>query len=285
MLQRVDRVQLAVRDREAAAETFAHVLGAVRVRQDRVAALAARRTVLQAGESAFELLEPEGDGPVAAFVERWGEGLYAAGFSTADVQALAARFDAEGVRYTAEGDQLFIRGDQTFGMPAVISPAAPRERVGLITWLYEVTNVVGDWQAAAERYTRIFGLDPTRFCPIDSPQYGYRGTLTLFDPPHRLDRIEITQTYDPEKPMARFHARRGDSLYMCFAETDDAGAIERRLRERNLRYAYTNPRHPAEGVFIHPSALHGMLMGVSLTNVAWVWSGRPDLAPAGSQPH
>ncbi len=285
MLQRVDRVQLAVRDREAAAETFAHVLGAVRVRQDRVAALAARRTVLQAGESEFELLEPEGEGPVPAFVERWGEGLYAAGFSTANVQALAARFDAEGVRYAAEGDQLFIAGDQSFGMPAVVSPAAPRERVGLITWLYEVTNVVGDWQAAAERYTRIFGLDPTRFCPIDSPQYGYRGTLTLFDPPNRLDRIEITQTYDPEKPMARFHARRGDSLYMCFAETDDAGAIERRLRERNLRYAYTNPRNPAEGVFIHPSALHGMLMGISLTHVAWVWSGRPDLAPAGSQPH
>ncbi|HXF50918.1 MAG TPA: VOC family protein [Dehalococcoidia bacterium] len=285
MLQRVDRVQLAVRDREAAAETFAHVLGAVRVRQDRVSALTARRTVLQAGESEFELLEPEGDGSVANFVERWGEGLYAAGFSTADVQALAARFDAEGVWYAAEGDQLFIGGDQTFGMPVVVSPAAPRERAGLITWLYEVTNVVGDWQAAAERYTRIFGLDPARFCPIDSPQYGYRGTLTLFDPPNCLDRIEITQTYDPEKPMARFHARRGDSLYMCFAETDDAGAIERRLRERNLRYAYTNPRNPAEGLFIHPSALHGMLMGISLTNVAWVWSGRPDLAPAGSQPH
>lgn len=285
MLERVDRVQLAVRDRGLAADTYAHVLGAVRVRDDRIAALRARRAVLQAGESEFELLEPESDGPVAAFVERWGEGLFAAGFSTLNVEALAARLDREGVRYAAEGDQLYIAGDQTFGMPVVISPSARRERVGLITWLYEVTNVVGDWQAAAERYTRIFGLDRSRFCPIDSPQYGYRGTLTLFDPPNRLDRIEITQTYDPEKPMARFHARRGDSLYMCFAETDNAAAIERRLRERNLRYAHTNAANPAEGVFIHPSALHGMLMGVSLTNVAWLWSGRPDLAPTGSGSH
>ncbi|HWQ29099.1 MAG TPA: VOC family protein, partial [Dehalococcoidia bacterium] len=119
MLERVDRVQLAVRDRDAAAGTYAHVLGAVRVREDRVAALNAHRTVVQAGESEFELLEPAGDGPVAAFLARRGEGLYAAGFSTRDVQALAARLDAEDVRYTPEGDQLFIGGDQTFGMPVV----------------------------------------------------------------------------------------------------------------------------------------------------------------------
>lgn len=285
MLERVDRVQLAVRDRNAAADTYAHVLGAVTVREDRVHVLRVRRTVLQAGESEFELLEPEGEGPVAAFLERWGEGLYAAGFSTPDLGAMVARLDAEGVRYVSEGSQLFVAADQTFGMPVVLSPAARRERVGLITWLYEVTNVVADWQAATERYTRIFGLDASRFCPIDSPQWGYRGVLTLFDPPNRLDRIEITQTYDPEKAMARFHGRRGDSLYMCFAETDDAGAIEARLRERGLRYTHTNPADPAEGVFIHPTALHGMLMGISRTNVAWVWSGRPDLAPAGSRGH
>jgi catechol 2,3-dioxygenase-like lactoylglutathione lyase family enzyme len=285
MLERVDRVQLAVRDRDAAAETCSHILGAVKIREDRVAALHARRTVVQAGESEFELLEPDGDGPVAAFMARWGEGLYAAGFSTGDMSALAARLDAEKVRYTTEGGQLFIAADQTFGMPVVISPAVRRERPGLITWLYEVTNIVADWQAASERYTRIFGLDASRFCPIDSPQWGYRGVLTLFDPPNRLDRIEITQTYDPEKAMARFHVRRGDALYMCFAETDDAGAIERRLQERGLRYTHTNPRDPSEGVFIHPTALHGMLMGISRTNVAWVWSGRPDLAPAGSRGH
>ncbi len=285
MLERVDRVQLAVRDRTAAADTYASLLGAVTVREDRVSALNVRRTVLQAGESEFELLEPIGAGAVAAFIERWGEGLFAAGFSTADIDALAARLDAERVRYTSEGDQLFVSGDQTFGMPVVVSPTARRERVGLITWLYEVTNVVADWQAAAQRYTRMFGLDPSRFCPIDSPQWGYRGVLTLFDPPNRLDRIEITQTYDAEKAMARFHARRGDSLYMCFAETDDAPAIERRLQERGLRYTHTNPADPAEGLFIHPTALHGMLMGISRTNVAWVWSGRPDLAPAGSRGH
>lgn len=285
MLERVDRVQLAVCDRARAAETYAYVLGAVKVREDRVAALGAARTVVRAGESEFELLEPTGDGPVAAFLERWGEGLFGAGFSTGDVSALAVRLDAAGVRFTAEGGQLFIPGSETFGMPAAISPAAAQERAGLITWLYEVTNVVRDWQAAAERYTRIFGLDASRFCPIDSAQWGYRGMLTLFDPPARLDRIEITQTYDAEKAMGRFHARRGDSLYMCFAETDDAGAIERRLQERNLRYAHTNPRDPSEGVFIHPTALHGMLMGISRTDVAWVWSGRPELAPPGSRAH
>jgi len=58
MLQRVDRMQLAVRDRAAAADTFQDILGARQVREDAVRLLSAHRTVVQAGESEFELLEP-----------------------------------------------------------------------------------------------------------------------------------------------------------------------------------------------------------------------------------
>jgi hypothetical protein len=36
-------------------------------------------------------------------------------------------------------------------------------------------------------------------------------------------------------------------------------------------------------MFIHPTALHGVLMGISRTNWAWTWSGHPELAGAGAQ--
>src|SRR3990172_9048853 len=108
MLQRVDRMQLAVRDREAAAGTFAEILGAEKVREDSVKALKAHRTVVQAGESEFELLQPAGDGPVAQYLEERPEGIFAAGFSTADPDAQARLLDAKGVRYEQEGGQLFI---------------------------------------------------------------------------------------------------------------------------------------------------------------------------------
>jgi hypothetical protein len=54
--------------------------------------------------------------------------------------------------------------------------------------------------------------------------------------------------------------------------------VQRRLEARGARYAgRTDDPHP-EGLFIHPTALHGMLMGVSRTKLAWTWSGRPELA-------
>lgn len=278
MLQRVDRMQLAVRDREEAARTFAAVLGARKDREDAVRAYAARRTVVQAGESEFELLEPAGAGPVAEHLERWGEGIFAAGFSTVDVSSLAAHLEREGVRFQEEAGQLFIPPEQTRGMRTVISADRPVNAPALITHLYEVTNIVSDHEEAARFYARIFGLDASRFCPIRSERWGYVGTLTLFNPPAQLDRIELTQTTEPSLAMGRFYARRGESIYMCFAEAADVRPIAEGLQARGARY--TADQDFAGSMFIHPTALCGMLMGISRTNEAWKWSGRPELATA-----
>jgi hypothetical protein len=109
--------------------------------------------------------------------------------------------------------------------------------------------------------------------------WGYTGTLTLFDPPGKLDRVEITQITEPRKAMGRYYERHGASLYMCFMETDDAVAIQSRLEEREARFTPTDD-YPEAGLFVHPTALHGMLMGISRTDRAWLWSGRPELAPS-----
>jgi len=279
MLLRVDRMQLAVRDCMVAADAFAEVVGAEKVREDELRVFNAKRTVVQAGESEFELLEPAGDGAVASHLERWGEGIFAAGFSTDNPGALARRMDDRALRFREEGGQMFIEPDQTRGMRTVISRGSEREPVGLISSLYEVTNIVEDHEAAASFYADAFGLDASRFCPIKSEQWGYTGTLTMFDPPSRLDRIELTQITEPSLAMGRFFARRGPSIYMCYAETGNTGAIRERLEARGSRY--TAGRENGGGnLFVHPTALHGMLMGISRANLAWTWSGRPELARA-----
>ena len=81
MLERVDRVQLVVRDRSAAARTFVDLLDARPIRERDAAYLGARRTVLALGESEIELCEPTGPGPAREHLERWGEGLLTAGFA------------------------------------------------------------------------------------------------------------------------------------------------------------------------------------------------------------
>ncbi|HYM14407.1 MAG TPA: hypothetical protein VEZ14_02485, partial [Dehalococcoidia bacterium] len=255
MLEHVDRMQIAVRDREAAARTFAAAFEAVVVRDDAVAALGATRRVVQAGSSEFELLEPAGAGPVQAYLEQWGEGLFAAGFSTKDVGLLAARLSSKGVGYAEEGGQLFIGPDQTPGLRMVISQEAARPMAGLIRYLYEATNLIDDHEAAGRFYADRFGLDASKFVPIASKQYGYAGQLTMFNPPERLDRIELSQITDPERPMGRFMRRRGgQTLYMCYIEAEEIAPIVRRLDAAGMRYAGRDPQSPnPEGIFLHPS--------------------------------
>ena len=189
---RIDRVQVVVADAEDAAKRWAALTGAVAVRQDALRGVAARRRVLALGESEVEILEPDGSGEAADFVAGTGGGLYAAGVAVADVEATAARLEGAGVSVVREGPQLLL-SPESLGIPGlrlVISPQAERSRRGLARFLYEVTLLCADAPAATARFASLFGLDPRRFVPIRSAEFGYEGTLTLFAP-DRLDRIEI----------------------------------------------------------------------------------------------
>lgn len=279
MLNRVDRVQIAVADCKAAERVVAEIFGGEVVRRDNASPVGASRTTIKVGSSFIEILEPDGSGAVQDFVSKWGSGLFAAGFSVEDTDAAARHLTKCDVKFEQTSGQLYLDPAATFGMRTVISQHHERAPVGAIKWLYEVTNVVADWKAASERYARIFGLDATKFSSIESKDFGYAGTLTLFDPPARLDRIEIAQITDPNLAMGRFHQRRGDSLYMFFVETDDVGALEQRLQARGARFAaHRRDEAGLAELFIHPSAFLGVLIGVSRTEHAWTWSGDPDRA-------
>ena len=278
MLTYLDRIQLAVHDRAKATETFRDLLGAEVSKEDGVKLLGARRTVVQAGISEFELLQPDGDGLVQQHLDQWGEGIFAAGFSSPTPSALCSRLTDHNVTWREDAHPVFIEPDQTPGLRGVPPPAPQRSSVGLISFVYEATNLIDDHEAAGAFYAESFGLDASRFSPIESGQYGYTGQLTLFDPPGRLDRIELSQITDPNGAMGRFKGKRGQSIYMCYVETPDVGAIIERLKKREARWAGRTDDPNPEGIFIHPTSLHGALMGVSRTNLAWRWSGRPELA-------
>ncbi len=192
MLKRVDRIQIAVRDSIAAERTVTEVFGGELLRRDDLSILHAKRSTMQAGSSLIELLAPDGAGTIADFVAKYGSGLYGAGFSVEDLDVAAHHLDANGVRFERASGQLYLDPKATFGINAVLSTHHERNPVGAIKWIYEVTNVVGDWRAASDRYVKIFNLEAGKFCTITSPEFGYTGTLTLFNPPARLDRIEIS---------------------------------------------------------------------------------------------
>jgi len=282
MLDRVDRMLLAVKDRERATETFVRLFGARFEREAPSAALNAQRSILRIGESELELCQPSGEGRAQAHLDRWGEGLIAAGYASSRLPALLERLQSHGVAFERDGAQAFIPASSTYGFPMMLSPWVQKERVGPVSFIYEATNALDtDWRVVSARYSEIFGLDASRFSEIGSERFGYAGTLTLFDPPARLDRIELSQTFAGKAgAMRRFVERRGgDGLYMCYMESDRFDELKERLLAGG---AVLTPRGPdvaseRDNVWVHPKSLHGMLLGISRETFAWDWSGRPEL--------
>lgn len=283
MLTRIDRVQLAVPARAAAARGWEEVLGAVHDHDDHLEVLGVRRSCYRLGTGWVELLEPDGPGPVADAVARWGAHLFAAGAATADLDATEAHLGAQGAVVHRVGDQVLVDpgASGVEGLRLVISAEETLPAVGRISHLYEVTALVPDAPAAVAQVAEAVGLDPDVFVPIDSSHYGYTGTLTLFDP-DRLDRFEVITPDDPERTMGRFYAKRGPSLYMAFAECDDLEALEAELVEAGLGHtAEPSPSRREPGaapytIFLHPPVLGGMMLGLSRPTVAWLWSGHPE---------
>ena len=285
MLTRIDRVQVVVSDRAAAATRFARLLDAAVVCEDRIRLLGACRTVLRLGSSEVELLEPDGAGVTNDFLSATHGGLFAAGFATPDIERLRARFADRGIAYTEESGQLFL-APQALGVPglrAVVSGSAELPANGLVQHLYEATLLARDLAPAVRDAALGFGLDASHFVPIRSDEFGYEGVLMLFQP-DRLDRMEVITPNDSAKTIGRFFAKRGASWYMCFAQAADLRPIRHRLLE-HAPHDWTGPREGIPGhLFIHPQALGGMMLGLSRTTYAWTWSGHPErVCAAGEQ--
>ena len=136
MLDRCDRVQLAVHDAARAAQRFGLLLGAEVARRDHSRHLGARRIILAVGESEFELCEPDGTGLTQEFLSRRDEGLMTAGYYTADLDGMMKRWEGLGVACDRDAGQLYLAADATFGLPMVISESTYRPRVGPLSFLF-----------------------------------------------------------------------------------------------------------------------------------------------------
>ena len=284
MLERVDRMLMAVRDRAQASRTFANLLGAQAQREFRSIYLNAQCAVLAVGETELELCEPVGDGPIQQFISQWGEGLFAAGFCTSRLIELSERFDRLNLDFVRDDERIYLPATSTAGVPMVISDRVARPRIGPVSFFYEATNALqSDWRTVAARYAEIFDLDPSRFSPIASKRFGYQGTLTMFDPVRGLDRIELSQTFaDQPGAMRRFVERRGgDCLNMCYLETHDFEGLKQRLLAAGAPLTARGESLATErdNIWVHPKGLHGMLLGISRTGFAWDWSGQPQRVP------
>lgn len=275
MLTRIDRVVITAHDAAAVANRWVVLLDAHEQRRDRIEALGADRIVIGVGDAEVEILQPNGPGPVARHLAAGG-GPYAAGVATRNIHKVRRRLAEAGIVPTQIGEQFFIDAGRLRipGLNVVISVDVERPRTGLLTNLYEVTHLTDDAPGSAAAFARLFDLDTRNFVPIRSETFGYDGTLTLFDS-NALHRIETIDPFDRTKTMGRYFERFGPTLYMCYGETDRLPELRERLKALAPR-DWTGSDADPNGLFVHPRALGGIMLGVSRTTYAWTWSGYPD---------
>lgn len=280
MLKNVDRILVAVRDIDQAEKSYSNVLGATPIEDFRSDYLNATVRRMALGTTEVELCSPLGAGRVATRIEQKGEGLVCGGVTTDDLDAFTRHLDRSGIAYASADGRVYPDSVALYQLPLAVSaaPASPPARAaGPVEHLYEITMVLKtDWHEVAQHYADVLGLDRKKEVGITFDRFGYQGVLMKFQE-ERLDRIELSEAHDTAFPMGRFTAKHGDALYMCYLETDDLADIIARLDKHGCGYTRrTTTPVERDGLWIHPPALNGVLMGVSRSSLAWGWTGKPE---------
>jgi methylmalonyl-CoA/ethylmalonyl-CoA epimerase len=98
---KLDHIGIAVRDLDKARENY-RLLGLEESGRERLADQGVEICVFQLGEARIELLQPLGDGPLANFLEKRGEGLHHLAVEVADIDKELQRLREAGVRLVDE---------------------------------------------------------------------------------------------------------------------------------------------------------------------------------------
>lgn len=121
--------------------------------------------------------------------------------------------------------------------------------------LHHVGIVVENLDTAAASYEALGFAEGERH---DIPEQQIRAITYRSGP----GWVELIQPTDPEGPIARYMAKRGEGTHHVAYAVDDIETELDRLREAGLRLIDERPRAGAHGwkiAFIHPESCHGVL--------------------------
>ena len=116
--------------------------------------------------------------------------------------------------------------------------------------IVELSVVVRDIEAAAERYTRLFGL--TVHHRGESKEFGFKNAIL----PTGIGHIELLQPTDPDKPVGRFLAKHGEGVYLVGFECKDIPGAVAHLKREGAR---VDARRP-DIAWVHPQEANGVLV-------------------------
>ena len=131
MFSNIRAIHLAVNNVEEAAKAYADNFDLKAHKTDTLPALGIKNALIQIGDAVLELIEPlePGQGPVAKFLEKRGEGVYMVAMGVEDLESTVQNLKAKGIPLL--NDDLETRKQ---GIPVFIHPRAAK---GLLIELVE----------------------------------------------------------------------------------------------------------------------------------------------------
>ncbi len=129
-----------------------------------------------------------------------------------------------------------------------------QEHLGSLA-LHHVGIVVNDLDAATAHYRALGFGEGENF---DIPHQAVHAVVFAAGPGY----VELIQPTDPDGPIARFMARRGEGMHHIAYAVPDLRAALRRLDAAGVRLIDAEPRTGTHGwqiAFIHPESCHGVL--------------------------
>jgi methylmalonyl-CoA/ethylmalonyl-CoA epimerase len=109
---------------------------------------------------------------------------------------------------------------------------------------------VRDLDAAAARFTRLFGLSVHR--RDTSERFGFKNAILATG----IGHIELLQPTDPARPVGRFLAKHGEGVYLVGFECADVAGAVAKLRADGVRVDSPRP----DIAWVHPRETHGLFV-------------------------
>ena len=119
MFTRIRAIHIAVNNVEEAAREYADKFGLVTSRSDILPEMGIKNAILPIGDAIFELIEPlnPGEGPLASFLERRGEGVYMMALEVENLSETIESLRTRGVRMNSDDPESIARGGPVFVHP------------------------------------------------------------------------------------------------------------------------------------------------------------------------
>ena len=299
MLHKLRQIAMMVNDLPEAIDLYGRVLGMEPSRTGSLPQFGLDNAVLPAGNGTFvELLAPDGsDSAGARFLQRRGEAPYLIIFETTEYDRLIPHLRDHGVRITGETQHEGSRS--AFLHPAscngafieiieVSDPANPWPAAGP-DWqsaahrpgtaqLRQMAVIVNDLDAAIERWSLLFGLQPTKRFQISFTDL----EIAVLPLGGRDTFIELAQPTSDDSPSGRFLARYGEGIYLTIYQIEDSLKTDAYLQTVDgLRFTtsrrtdnYTNLGF--NSIWLHPATFRG-----TFTQLSQVLDAENPWPPAG----